>query len=270
MTVSDGLTYEYSSAIVTGGGTGLGRALTLKLAAAGVDVWIAGRRAEPLEETRQLAGAHSGRVHPHPCDLRDPAACQGLIDAVTPHGAGILVNNAAGTFVALAEDISPNGWRAVIEATLNAPFYVTSAWGKRQIREGRGGVVLNIASATTDGGSPGTVHSGAAKSGLVSMTKTLASEWARFGIRVNAISPGPFETPGAADWIWSNAEIRQRVESAVPIGYIAPLEEIVDPALFLISKAARYTNGSILKVDGGWTLTDWLYLRPDSEEDANG
>ncbi|MCB1464419.1 MAG: SDR family oxidoreductase [Nitratireductor sp.] len=262
--MSDMHEFEWPAAIVTGGGSGLGRAIAIELAKNGVDVWIAGRRLEPLEETRELAGAAPGKIHPHSCDLRDPEACQGLIEAVTPQGAGILVNNAAGTFVALAEDISPNGWRSVIEASLNAPFYVTSAWCKRQIREKKGGVVLNVASATTDGGSPGTVHSGAAKSGLVSMTKTLATEWARYGIRVNAISPGPFETPGAADWIWTQEGIRKRIEDAVPVGYIAPLQEIVDPALFLLSKAGRYTNGSILKVDGGWTLTDWLYIKPDN------
>jgi len=261
------LVYEWPCALVTGGGTGLGRGLALRLAAAGVDVWIAGRRRELLEETRDIAGAEAGRVHPYPCDLRDPAACVELVEAVDgPAGAGILVNNAAGTFTALAEDVSPNGWHAVIDATLNAPFYVTSAWAKRRIRDGAGGVVLNIASATTDGGSPGTVHSGAAKSGLISMTKTLAAEWARFGIRVNALSPGPFETSGAADWIWTDKAIRERVVSAVPLGYIAPVDEVVDPALFFLSKAARYATGSVLKLDGGWTLTDWLYIRPNDQK----
>lgn len=255
--------YEWSSAIVTGGGTGLGRAITLRLAAAGIDVWIAGRRGELLEETRELAGPNGSRVHPHPCDLRDPEACAGLVAAVTGPGAAMLVNNAAGAYVALAEDVTPNGWRAVVEASLNAPFYVTSAWAKRRISEGGGGVVLNIASATTDGGSPGTVHSGVAKSGLVSMTKTLAREWARYKIRVNALSPGPFETPGVADWIWNKKTIRDRVENAVPLGYIAPLDEIVEPALFLLSRAARYATGTVLKVDGGWTLTDWLYISPN-------
>jgi NAD(P)-dependent dehydrogenase (short-subunit alcohol dehydrogenase family) len=263
--VADPYTYEWPAALVTGGGTGLGRGLALRLAAAGVDVWIVGRRAEPLEETRELAGEAAERVHARTCDLRDPDACVELIEAVGD--VGILVNNAAGTFVAKAEDVSANGWRSVVEATLNAPFYVTSAWGKRRIREGLGGVVLNIASATTDGGSPGTVHSGAAKSGLISMTKTLATEWARFGIRVNALSPGPFETPAAADWIWTQRRIKRRVESAVPLGYIAPVDEIVEPALFLVSASARYATGSVLKVDGGWTLTDWLYVHPDDPED---
>jgi NAD(P)-dependent dehydrogenase (short-subunit alcohol dehydrogenase family) len=267
--VADEVVYEWPSALVTGGGTGLGRAISLRLAAAGVDVWVTGRRVELLEETRELAGKDGARIHPHPCDLRDPDACVELVEAVDGSGgAGMLVNNAAGTFTALAENITPNGWRAVVDATLNAPWYVTIAWAKQRIDAGEGGVVLNIASATTDGGSPGTVHSGAAKSGLISMTKTLASEWARFGIRVNALSPGPFETPGAADWIWTNKTVKNRVESAVSLGYIAPLDEIVDPALFFLSKMARYSTGSVLKVDGGWTLTKWLYMHPDDEEDV--
>jgi NAD(P)-dependent dehydrogenase (short-subunit alcohol dehydrogenase family) len=231
-----------------------------------VDVWIAGRRGELLEETRELAGEAAPRIHPHPCDLRDPDACEALVAAVPNGGAGMLVNNAAGAYVALAEEISAKGWRAVLDASLNAPFYVTSAWGRARIAAGGGGVVLNVASATVEGGSPGTLHSGAAKAGLVSITKTLALEWARHGIRVNAISPGPFETPGAGEAIWSEPEIRERIVSAVPLGYIAPLEEIVEPALFLLSRAARYATGSVLKVDGGWTLTDWLYIRPRTEE----
>jgi NAD(P)-dependent dehydrogenase (short-subunit alcohol dehydrogenase family) len=264
--MGDGLTYEWPAALVTGGGTGLGQALALRLVAAGIEVAIVGRRLEPLIETRNLAGDAADRLRLHTCDLRDAEACTDLIEEIGE--TGMLVNNAAGTFVAKAEDISPNGWRAVVDSTLNAPFYVTSAWGKRRIREGQGGVVVNIASATTDGGSPGTVHSGAAKAGLISMTKTLAMEWARFGIRVNALSPGPFETPGAASWIWKQDRIRARVESSVPLGYIAPLDEIVHPALFLLSTAARYATGSVLKVDGGWTLTHWLYVHPDDLENA--
>jgi NAD(P)-dependent dehydrogenase (short-subunit alcohol dehydrogenase family) len=266
--VADTQAFEYERAIVTGGGTGLGRELALRLADAGVDVWIAGRRPEPLEETKLLAADRPGGVFPVPCDLRDPEACAALVAAVDGDGAGLLVNNAAGTFVAPAEDVTPNGWRAVIEASLNAPWYVTRAWAQRRIGAGAGGVVLNIASATTDGGSPGTVHSGAAKAGLVSMTKTLATEWARFGIRVNALSPGAFDTPGAAEWIWSRERIRERIESAVPLGYVAPLDEIVEPALFLLSRQSRYATGSVLKVDGGWTLTDWLYVHPDDAEVA--
>jgi len=212
-----------------------------------------------------LAGSNGNHVHPFPCDLRDPEACVKFIESIPSTGAAMLVNNAAGAFISLAEDITPNGWRSVIESSLNAPFYLTSAWGKRRIREGEGGIVLNIASATTDGGSPGTLHSGAAKSGLISMTKTLATEWARFGIRVNALSPGAFETPGASDWGWGEKKIRDRVEGAVPLHYIAPLDEIVGPALFLLSKTARYMNGSVLKIDGGWTLTDWLYVSPKND-----
>jgi len=265
--VLPGATFEWSSAIVTGGGTGLGRAITLRLAEAGVDVWIAGRRIELLEETKALAGANANRIHPRACDLRDSEACTEFVEAIESGGPAMLVNNAAGAYVALAEEVTANGWRAVIDASLNAPFYITSAWGKRRIREGGGGVVLNIASATTDGGSPGTVHSGAAKSGIVSLTKTLAVEWARYKIRVNALSPGAFDTPGVADWIWNKPEILDRVEGAIPLGYIAPLDEILEPALFLLSRAARYATGTVLKVDGGWTLTDWLYIRPGNGEE---
>jgi NAD(P)-dependent dehydrogenase (short-subunit alcohol dehydrogenase family) len=253
----------FRSALVTGGGSGLGRALTLALASDGVDVLVVGRTEAKLLETAELAATLPGRVTTAVCDLRDADAVAALF-AATEDVPYILVNNAAGAFVAFAEEISPSGWNAVVSSTLNSTFYVSSAWMKARVAQaGGGGVILNVSSATCAGGSPGTVHSGAAKSGVTSMTKSLAAEWGRYGIRVNALEAGAFHTEGGATQIWSDPSISERIERKVVLGRIADLDEMVQPARFLISPAASYMTGSIVKVDGGWSLNPWLYISPD-------
>lgn len=258
---------EYQSALITGGGSGLGREMALRLAADDVHVTVVGRTLEKLKETAELAADLPGPVDVEVCDLRDPEAVQAMVDRLdwVPH---ILVNNAAGAFVAFAEDISPSGWMAVVDSTLNSTFHMSRAWMKGRHAQGDpSGVILNISSATCAGGSPGTVHSGAAKSGVTSMTKTLAVEWARYGIRVNALEAGAFMTEGAASQIWSQPHIAERIESNIPLGRIADLDEMVEPALFLISSKSSYMTGSIVRVDGGWALNPWLYISPDDPVD---
>ena len=253
----------YQTALITGGGSGLGQALAVALAETGVAVTIVGRTEEKLQHTVDLATHAMGRVDYVVCDLRDPDAVNAMFDAMktVPY---TLVNNAAGAFVAFAEDISSSGWMAVVNSTLNSTFFVSSAWmkGRMRTRSG-GGVILNISSATCAGGSPGTVHSGAAKSGVTSMTKTLAIEWSRFGIRVNALEAGAFHTEGGATQIWGEPHIADRIQSKVALGRIADLDEMVQPALFLVSPRASYMTGSIMRVDGGWSLNNWLYISPD-------
>ncbi len=256
-------TGAYQSALITGGGSGLGRAVALSLAATGVAVTIVGRTENKLLQTVDLAQELPGSVEYAVCDLRDAEAVVEMFDAMetVPY---TLVNNAAGAFVDFAENISPAGWTAVVNNTLNSTFYVSSSWMKGRMRtNGGGGVILNISSATCVGGSPGTVHSGAAKSGVTSMSKTLAIEWARFGIRVNALEAGAFHTEGGATQIWSDIRISDRIKDKVVLGRIAELDEIVQPALFLISPGASYMTGAIVRVDGGWSLNPWLYISPE-------
>jgi NAD(P)-dependent dehydrogenase (short-subunit alcohol dehydrogenase family) len=259
-----GLRYEWDSAIVTGGGSGLGQALALALAADGLTVYVWGRRAEKLAETVSLAEDLAGRVVSVVCDVSVPEQVQEAI-AASASGSetpGILVNNAAGAFVQMAEEISPNGWNAVMSATLNGVFYCSTSWCRARVATSGGGVILNVTSATTDNGSPGTAHSGAAKAGVHSLTKSLALEWSRWGIRVNAIAPGAFLTGGGAEQIWTDDSIEQRILNSVPLGRFADVEEIVEPAQFLVSAGARYMTGAVVKVDGGWTLNKWLYQTP--------
>lgn len=255
----------YRHALITGGGSGLGRSMALALSESGTDVTVVGRTRETLEETAALAADNPGAIYIAVCDLRDADAVGQLfatMDAV-PY---VLINNAAGAFVALAEDISANGWTAVVASTLNSTFFVSSAWMKGRMRtRGGGGVILNVSSATCVGGSPGTVHSGAAKSGVTSMSKTLAVEWARHGIRVNALEAGAFKSEGGEAQIWSEQHIADRIRAKIVLGRIAELNEMVQPALFLVSPAASYMTGSIVRVDGGWSLNSWLYISPDDQ-----
>jgi NAD(P)-dependent dehydrogenase (short-subunit alcohol dehydrogenase family) len=256
--------YEWPSAIVTGGGSGLGQALALMLARDGLDVFVWGRTVEKLEETTRLASDLAGSVTPVGCDVSDPEQVDTALIASTRDAdvPGILVNNAAGAFVQMAEDISPNGWHAVLAASLHGVFLTSRAWCRSRVENATGGVILNVTSATTDNGSPGTAHSGAAKAGVTSLTKSLAMEWSRWGIRVNAIAPGAFTTGAGAEQIWTDDSVEKRILESIPLGRFANVEDIAEPARFLLSRGANYITGTVLKVDGGWTLNKWLYRTP--------
>src|SRR5437016_8903773 len=187
-------------AIVTGGGTGIGRAIALEYARLGARLVLASRSPEHLEPAAEELGAKPGaEVLAVPMDVRVPEQVERLCDeTVRRFGSiDILVNNAAGNFICPAEKLSPNGWNAVVNIVLNGTFYCSRAAGLRMIASGRGGSILNIVATYAWTGGPGTIHSACAKAGVVSMTRTLAVEWARYKIRVNAIAPGPVETEGA-------------------------------------------------------------------------
>src|SRR5581483_6332728 len=196
-------------AIITGGGTGLGRAMAREFFSLGAKLVIASRNPEHLEPTRAELEAAGADVISIQTDVRDPAQVDRMV-AATKERFGridILVNNAAGNFLCKAEDLSPNGWRAVVEIVLNGTFFCTRAVGREMIAQNaaaqtatasqRGGRILNVLATYAWNGGPGTVHSAAAKAGVLALTRTLAVEWAPHGIRVNAIAPGPVDTKGA-------------------------------------------------------------------------
>ena len=249
--------------LVTGGGTGLGRATALRFAAEGARVAICGRRREVLDEAPaalRAAGAADERTIA--CDVRYEDDVQKMADGVhAVWGAfDVVVNNAAGNFVCPAEKLSPNGWRAVIEIVLNGTFFVSRATGLAMIAangtDGRPRCFVNVVADYAWGAGPGVIHSASAKAGVLAMTRTLAVEWARFGIRANAVSPGPFRSPGTDRNLWLDEELSKEVLASVPLRRFTTAEEVAESIAFLADpEKAAYVTGACLPVDGGHWLT---------------
>ncbi|MDP5182021.1 SDR family oxidoreductase [Blastococcus sp. BMG 814] len=247
-------------AVVTGGGSGIGRAIARRYAAAGGTVYVLGRREEPLTETVRLITAAGGRATHLTCDIRDAGRVTEVIDGVAEAEGRVdaLVNNAAGNFVVPGEELSPNGWKAVIDIVLNGTFYATRTAAQHMLAVGRGSI-LNVIATYAWHGHPGTVHSAAAKGGVVAMTRTLAVEWAARGVRLNCIAPGPTETEGAGQALWGSDAARSRVQGSVPAGRFADPAEIAESAAFLLSDRADYVTGEVLVVDGAQWLGKSVY-----------
>ena len=254
--------YDGRVALVTGGGSGMGRAMAQEFARLGASVVVAGRRPEPLEETVALIEAGGGRAAAQPTDVRDPEQVEAMVaTAVERYGrVDCLVNNAAGNFVVRGEDLSPNGWRAVVSIVLDGGFLCTRAAGRRMIAQGSGGAVLSVIASYAWTGGPGTVHSASAKAGLLAMTKTLAVEWAGYGIRLNTICPGPTDTEGAGQALWPDPADRARVEASVPAGRLATVEEIAWWTTALCSDFGSYVTGTNFTIDGGHWLEQESYM----------
>jgi len=256
-------------AVVTGGGTGIGLAVAKRLGALGARIVIGSRNSANLEagsaELRH-AGLDPLTVQ---IDVRNPEQVDELVERTVKHFGhiDILVNNAAGNFICPAEDLSINGWNAVVGIVLNGTFYCSRAVGRQMIHQARGGTIVSILANYVWTGSAGTVHSAAAKAGVMSLTQTLAVEWARHRIRVNAVAPGPVESPGAAKQLWDSAEAVDRITEAIPLKRWGKPEEVADAVAFLVSEHAGYITGEVLTVDGGAWLGrgPFQFLRPRAE-----
>jgi NAD(P)-dependent dehydrogenase (short-subunit alcohol dehydrogenase family) len=255
-------TFEGKVAVVTGGGTGMGRAMALEFARLGAGVVVAGRRPQPLEEVAVAIRTGGGRALAQPTDVRQLDQVDALFDAAVDElgRVDVLVNNAAGNFVVRAEDLSPNGWRAVVSIVLDGGFLCARAAAKKMMDQGAGGAILSVLASYAWTGGPGTVHSAAAKAGLLAMTRTLAVEWAPHKIRVNTITPGPTDTEGAGAALWPSEEDRARVAATVPAGRLATVEEIAWWTTALCSPYADYITGENLTIDGGHWLEQEGYL----------
>jgi NAD(P)-dependent dehydrogenase (short-subunit alcohol dehydrogenase family) len=240
-------------AIVTGGGTGIGLAIATRLGELGARLVVASRSAGNLE-AGTAALRHAG-FDPLAVqvDVRNPEQVDEMVERTVRHFGriDILINNAAGNFICRAEDLSPNGWNAVIGIVLNGSFYCSRAVGRHMIARAGGGAIVSILANYVWTGSAGTIHSAAAKAGVLSMTQTLAVEWARHRIRVNAVAPGPIESPGAARQLWNTPEAVQCITDMVPLGRWGQPKEVADAVAFLVSEHAGYITGETLTIDGG-------------------
>ncbi|HMI11413.1 MAG TPA: SDR family oxidoreductase [Bradyrhizobium sp.] len=246
------------AALVTGGGTGICRGIALALAAHGCDVAITSRKVDHLEPTAREIESLGRRSVALPADVRDPSAIEEVVTraAAKLGRLDVLVNGAAGNFLCLAEDLSPNAFSSVIDIDLKGTFHATKA-ALPHLKKSRG-VVLNISATLQYLGTPSQVHASAAKAGIDALTRGLAVEWGAYGIRVNGIAPGPIaETEGVRRLMVGPA--KRRVEQKTPLGRLGAIEDVSNAALFLCSSAASHITGVTLVVDGGlWLASGWM------------
>ena len=241
-------------ALVTGGGTGLGRAIGTRYLALGADLVICGRRKEVLDETAAaLRAAHPDRrVDTIYCDLRDPARVEAMLDAIwQERPLDILVNNAAANFLAQSHRLSTRALDAVLGIVLHGSAYCTLGCGRRWIDAGRPGTVLSILTLSALGGAAFAAPSAMAKAGVLAMTRSLAVEWGRHGIRLNAVAPGAFPTPGAAAGLQPPGLEKPTPERTIPLARVGEHRELADVCAFLVSDLASYVTGDCMVVDGG-------------------
>jgi len=236
-------------ALVTGGGTGIGFAIARELGSLGARIVIAARDFERLEKAVVELGAQGIEAHAHAVNIRDENQVAALFDAVVDrHGLpDILVNNAGGQFEAPAVEISANGFRAVVDLNLNGTWHMCSAFGRRLLEAGKPGDIVNI-TIVVNNGSPGYAHAAAARAGVINLTKTLAREWGRSGIRINAVSGGTIDTPGLEQY--DRASLDAAI-AKLPIDRAGTAREMALAVVYLVSPAGAYTTGSTLDVDGG-------------------
>ena len=241
------------TALVTGGGTGLGKAMALEFARLGANVVVAGRKHDVLLAAEKEIAAHGGGTHALQLDVRRSDDVAAAIDTIVElFGAlDILVNNAAGNFIVPSLDLTANGWRSVVEIVLNGTWFCSQSAAKAMVASGRGGSILNIGTTYAWTGNPGTVHSACAKAGVLAMTQTLAVEWAAHKIRVNLIAPGPIAETGAVAQLWPSEDGAKRIVDMVPLGRIGERQEIANAASFVVSDYAAFMTGACLVIDGG-------------------
>lgn len=246
-------TYEGTVVLVTGGGTGLGKAMATEFARLDASVVIASR--DPEHRKRGLAAVREagGTGHEIELDIRDPEAVAGAFDAAEAEAGpvDVLVNNAAGNFPVAAEKLSPNGWRAVVDIVLNGTYYCSREFGLRRIDAGEPGAILNIVASYAWTGGPGAAHSAAAKAGVDNLTKTLAVEWGPDGIRVNALAPGMFPHEDEADAIQMlRAEGKLEDDRRSPAQRVGRVHELGWAATYLCSPYAGFVTGHTFVIDG--------------------
>ena len=242
--------------LVTGGGTGLGKGIAERLLGLGAEIAICGRRKGVCDTTAEaLMKAHGGTVKAYGVDIRDAAAVDAMVEAIFQDGPlTSLVNNAAGNFIARTEDLSPRGFDAIANIVMHGTFYVTQAVGKRWIKGGRRGSVVSITVTWARNGGPFVVPSAMSKAAVQAMTMSLATEWGRHGIRLNAIAPGEIPTEGMSKRLNPGEDPGARTAAANPFGRVGRIEELQNLAAFLLSDGCDWLTGETIAMDGAQAL----------------
>ncbi|HEV3104160.1 MAG TPA: SDR family oxidoreductase [Trinickia sp.] len=268
--------------LVTGGGSGLGKEIASKYLRLGADIYICGRREALLKETAdELMNSHGGSVKGFAVDIRNAQAVDEMIEAIWQDGPLTgLVNNAAGNFVSRTEDLSSRGFDAIANIVLHGTFYVTQSIGKRWIEGNHKGSVVSILVTWVNNGGPFVVPSAMSKAGVHVMTKSLAVEWGRYGIRLNAIAPGAFPTDGMSKRLYPGREDAGRADGSSPMGRAGEMHELQNLATFLMADGCEWLTGQTLTIDGAnslatggnfyhfkdWTDEDWARARDSIRE----
>ena len=268
---------QHKRILITGGGTGLGKGMAARFLELGAAVYICGRREEILQATADELKTR-GAIHTVPCDVRSLDAVEQMIDSIWSAGPlDILVNNAAGNFIARTEELSANAWQSVINIVLMGTLQCTMACGRRWLQSGHKGTVLSISATYAPVGSAYVVPSAVSKAGVEALMRSLAVEWGNRGIRMNAIAPGPIPTQGAFSRVLPIPELETVALDRNPQHRFGTVEELANLAAFLVSDGSAYINGEVIRMDGGEFLQgagefsnlgrvlkeeDWQSLRP--------
>ena len=245
-------TFAGTTVLVTGGGTGLGKATATEFARLGADIVVASRSAEHLAAGREALSPLGTRIVAVECDIREPGQVAAAFDVAEdelglPH---VLVNNAAANFPVPAEDMSPNAWRSVVDITLNGTFFCAREFARRHLAAGTPGSIINIGASYAWTGGPGFAHSAAAKAGVKNMVETLAVEWGPYGIQVNGLVPGLFPHDDMTADIKGNLDRTNEKDRCQPAMRVGRLRELGWAATFLASPYARFISGHTLVIDG--------------------
>ncbi len=269
--------------LITGGGTGLGKGMAQRFLKLGAIIYICGRREEVLKATiTELSAATKAEIHGIPCDVRNLEAVESMIDSIWKDGPlDVLINNAAGNFIARTEDLSARAFDSVIGIVLMGTLHCTLACGRRWLKAEHRGTVLSLSATYAPVGSAYVVPSAVSKAGVEALTRSLAVEWGNRGIRMNAIAPGPIPTPGAFSRVLPKPELEPLALDRNPQHRFGTVEELANLAAFLVSDGSSYINGEVIRMDGGeflqgagefsnlgrvLTNEDWESLRPRKKQ----
>lgn len=272
--------------LITGGATGLGKSMGRRFLELGATLYVCGRREQVLSEAaEELRKATGGTVKTFVCDVRDNARVEEMVGQIWQDGPlDVLVNNAAGNFLARTEDLSLGAFEAVIGIVLMGTIHATMACGRRWLKEGHRATVLNITTTYAESGSAYVVPSSVAKAGVLNLTRSLAVEWGRRGIRFNAIAPGPIPTEGAFSRLMPAKSLEELAKKRNPLGRFGTHEELANLAAFMVSDQSGYVNGDQIVMDGGeWlmgasefshlgdllTEEQWQAMKPKKKNPAN-